>query len=221
MGEQLARTYGVGLAPRTRILPPRVDISGFSRGSRRRTAGDPLRLVMVGAVNENKGQLRLIRALSDIAFPVELHVVGEGPDLPGVNREADDRRREGSSLRIVAHGALPHAGVADVLRSCDLFIMYSRTEATPRAMMEAMAVGLPIITTDVGFCADVVQHGIEGFVLGPDPDHEIIGVLDRLHSDPALAGQLGAAARARAELHFESVRLFEEYRQLIAETAGR
>ena len=56
-----------------------------------------------------------------------------------------------------------HKQVAAVLRSSDVFVMYSQTEATPRAVMEAMAVGLPVVTTDAGFCADIVEHGHEGF----------------------------------------------------------
>ncbi len=57
---------------------------------------------------------------------------------------------------------------------------------TPRAIMEAMAVGLPVVTTNAGFCADIVEHEVEGFVLGAEPDAEILDVLARLNSDRSL-----------------------------------
>ena len=83
-----------------------------------------------------------------------------------------------------------------------------------------LAIGLPVVTTDAGFCADIVEHGREGFVLGPDPDSEIVEVLERFRNDPELARRMGAAGRERAEREFDSVRLFDEYRRLIAETAA-
>lgn len=221
MGEQLARMYGADLAGRTKVLPPRVDTSHFIRKTRYRDAGDALRLVMVAAVNDNKGQLRLISALARSQLPLELHIVGEGPDLENVRRKAETLLREDANLRVVVHGALPHAAVAGVLHQCDVFIFYSIIESAGRAMMEAMAVGLPVVITNAGFCVDFVKHGEEGFVLGPDPDSEIVGVLERFNADRALAQRMGAAARERAIRDFDSVRLFEEYRQLIAETARR
>jgi D-inositol-3-phosphate glycosyltransferase len=220
MARESERLYGAALAPRTRVLPPRVDLSRFPAKEWKARPDRTLRIAMVGAVNGNKGQLSLIKALEQAPFAVELHVVGGGPDLPAIRRRADAGAEGSSNLRVVAHGPLPHAAVADVLRSCDVFVMYSRTEAMPRAMMEAMAVGLPVITTDAGFCADVVEHGIEGFVLGAAPDREIVEALRQFAADASLAPRMGAAARERAGRDYDSVRLFDEYRQLIAETAN-
>jgi glycosyltransferase involved in cell wall biosynthesis len=219
MAGALPRQYGTAAANRARVLPPRVNTSRFSGRQRRRRAGEPLRVVMVGAVNENKGQRRLIRALENAPFTVELHIVGGGPDLAAVKIVAKTMAVRKSNLQIIAHGPLPHAAVADALRDCDVFVFYSAMESAGRAMMEAMAVGLPAITTNAGFCIDFVEDGREGFVLGADPDREIIEVLDRFWEDPGLAERMGAAARERARRDYDSVRLFEEYRRLIEETA--
>lgn len=220
MARELERLYGAGLGPRIRVLPPRVDLSRFPTKAWNVHPDRTLRIAMVGAVNGNKGQLRLIKALEQAPFAAELHVVGGGPDLPAVRERADACADGRSNLRVVAHGTLPHAAVAKVLRSCDVFVMYSKTEAMPRAMMEAMAVGLPVITTDAGFCADVVEHGVEGFVLGAAPDREIVDALQQFAADASLVPRIGAAARKRAQRDYDSVRLFDEYRQLIAETAN-
>lgn len=221
MGQMLVQRYGSNLAARTRVLPPRVDVAQFAPQKRIEKLGGPLRLAMVGTLNRNKGQLRLIRVLEATLLPIELHLAGDGPDLADCRDRAAMLPEAGSKLWVKCHGPLSHAGVADMLRSCDLFVMYSRTEATPRAMMEAMAVGLPVVTTNAGFCADIIEDGVEGFVLGPNPDCEIVQVLDRFRADPSLARRMGAAARTRAERDYDSVRLLQEYRQLIAETARR
>jgi glycosyltransferase involved in cell wall biosynthesis len=221
MADQVARTYGTALGSRVRILPPRVDLSRFRMKETAKPHGKALRVAMIGAVNLNKGQLRLAEALRDAPFEIELHVVGAGPSLDELVAKSGRLRREGSRLQVVAHGPLAHDRVAEMLSDCDVFVMYSRTEATPRAMMEAMAVGLPVVTTNAGFCADIVEHGREGFVLGSDPDGEIVEMLDRFRTDPQLAKRMGAAGQKRARRDYDSVRLFDEYRKLIAETAGR
>lgn len=220
MSLELQRRYGADLADRTQVLPPRVDLTRFGAATPKEEDSRLIRVAIVGAVNPNKGQLRLIEALASTPFPLELHVVGQGPDLQRCVQSAAELRRSGSNLAVTCHGVLGHHAVADLLHTCDLLVMYSRTEAAPRAIMEAMAAGLPVVTTNAGYCADIVEHGVEGFVLGAQPDKEILDVISRFRSDPTLAKRMGAAARARAERDYDSVRLFEQYRQLIAETAA-
>ena len=218
MKERLLQRYGPGLGEKVRVLPPRVDLDRFKLASRPATLGPRLRAIMVGAVNANKGQLRLIRALRHSPVPIELHIVGEGPDLADCRAEA---AKASPSLSIVCHGAQNPGRVAQLLQESDVFVMYSKTEGTPRAMMEAMATGLPVVTTNAGFCADVVADGVEGIVLGPDPDKEIAGVLASWFEHPEEPRRMGLAAHARAQRDYDAVVLFERYRSLIAEAAGR
>ncbi|MFL6772448.1 MAG: glycosyltransferase [Sphingomicrobium sp.] len=216
MKERLLQRYGAGLTDKVRVLPPRVDLDRFKVTSRPATLGPRLRAIMVGAVNANKGQLRLIRTLRRCPVPVELHIVGDGPDLEKCRAEA---AKVSSSLSIVCHGAQNQRRVAELLQDSDVFVMYSKSEGTPRAMMEAMATGLPVVTTDAGFCADVIRHGVEGIVLGADADNEIIGVLDSLFEHPEVPRRMGVAARARAERDYDAVVVFDRYRSLIADAA--
>jgi glycosyltransferase involved in cell wall biosynthesis len=220
MQQALTRMYGANLLARTKILPPRVDTSRFGGKRGSPPPSGPLRITMIGALNDNKGQLRLIRALQLIPFPSELHLAGDGPDLQRCREVAESLAASRSPLDVHVHGPLAHSQVAELLLKCDLLVMYSRTEATPRAIMEAMACGLPVVTTNVGFCSDIVEDGVEGFILGPDPDKEIIGIIRRFNDDRKLLSRLGAAARHRAVRDYDSVRLFEEYRRLIVETAN-
>ena len=216
MKERLLHRYGAELGGKVSVLPPRVDLNLFEMKLRPATFGPCLRLIMVGAINANKGQLRLIRALRQGPVPIELHIVGDGPDLVKCREEAED-----SSLPIICHGAQDQRHVVELLQQSDVFVMYSKSEGTPRAMMEAMATGLPVVTTDAGFCADVVRHGTEGIVLGPDPDKEIESVFSRLFERPEATRRMGLAARARAESDYDAAALFSRYRDLIADAAKR
>jgi glycosyltransferase involved in cell wall biosynthesis len=102
----------------------------------------------------------------------------------------------------------------------DVFVMYSRTEGTPRAMMEAMAVGLPVVSTDAGLCGDVFTDGEDGFLLGGDPDKEIVDCLQRFVADRGLGRRMGLSGRARALRDYDAAKLFPAYRSLIVETAN-
>jgi glycosyltransferase involved in cell wall biosynthesis len=216
MKERLGLGYGEQIAGKARVLAPRVDLALFTPKLSKFSLSDPLRLIMVGSIIPRKGQLRLIDALAGISFPIELHLVGDGADLAQCRARANDVE----NLRIVCHGAVVASALPPLLRMADLFVLFSNSEGTPRAIIEAMAAGLPVITTNAGFCADLVQNEVEGFVLGTDPDREIVEVLGRFRADPALGQRLGAAARARAERDYDSIRLFADYRRLIAEAAG-
>jgi glycosyltransferase involved in cell wall biosynthesis len=215
MGRELARVYGENVGLRSKVVPPRVDLSLFGN-VRKACRSGPLRLIMIGSVSARKGQLRLVEGLQSLPFPAELRIVGDGPDL----RECKARAARAANLAVRFEGAVPQADLPEMLGQSDLFVLYSNSEGTPRAMMEAMACGLPVVTTNAGFCADIVEDGVEGFVLGPDPDSEIIDVLRRFNDDRDLLSRMGAAARERARRDYDSVRLFDEYRRLIAETAN-
>ena len=218
MRRRLLEHYGDSFDTRTSVLSPRVNMARFTCKRVKKLSG-PLRLAMSGAVNANKGQLRLIEALEPVPFELELRLVGEGPDLAACRERAVMLAKAHSALRVECKGSLPPDEVASVLRSCDLLVIYSRSEGTPRAAIEAMAAGLPVVTTNAGFCADIVAHGIEGFVLGNDPNNEIVDVLTRLNADRTMLTRMGAAARRRARHDFDSIRLYEVYRSLIADTA--
>ncbi|MBI3147067.1 MAG: glycosyltransferase family 4 protein [Betaproteobacteria bacterium] len=216
MGSELSSKYGSRLTGRIVTLPPRVDLSKFKSKSSWITDAR-LKVVMVGTVNRNKGQHRLIDAVLSAGAPVDIWVVGDGPDLDDCRRTAG---RLGAGDTVKFFGRVTHIQLADILLAADVFVQFSHQEGTPRAIMEAMAVGLPIVTTNAGFCADIVADGIEGFVLGPNPEGEVVGVLTRLLHDDALRAHMGQAAIQRATRDYDAVRLYGQYRALILETAN-
>ena len=150
----------------------------------------------VGRLSHEKGpEVFLQMALSvhalrpDAAFVV----VGEGPLLASL--QAFVARFD---LGRVIHFAGMQDDMAAVLNEFDLTVSSSRSEAMPFAVMEAMASGLPVVACKVGGVADLVQHGVTGWIAN-EGDHEGLAtrVVDLL-DEPALRRAAGSAARARA-----------------------
>lgn len=216
MRMKLLMKYGFDYAPRVVVLPPRVDLTRFSRiKDDWRITGRP-KVVMVGTVNQRKGQLLFLNTVIAQGMDIEIWIVGTGPDLDACNSVAIDT---GTENQIKLFGQLTHAELADLLPRADAMVMFSTMEGTPRAIMEGMAAGLPIITTNAGFCGDVVEDGQQGFVLGDDPTNEVVDRLEQLFADEQLRASMGQSARARVESEYDAAKLYDRYRALIRETA--
>lgn len=219
MGKALVAMYGEHLRDKIRVLPPRVDTELFKPPAVRKRWAGRLDLAIVGSLNHNKGQLRLIRALDATGLPITLHIFGDGPDRNAVN-DAAARTGQGP-LQIVIYGLVDHKELATALGHCDALVMYSRREGTPRAIMEAMAMGFPVITTDAGFCRDLVSDGHEGIVLSSDPDLDLKERLEGLLAEPERLAIMGDAALRRARAQFAAHILYPRYREIIAEAVRR
>ena len=199
------------------VIPPRVDLDVFHPETQR-CSQPALTLVMVGAINENKGQARAIRALAKSASPVHLVLVGDGPGLERCRQAAHENR---NAINVTFAGRLDPKGVASILRDADVFLMNSKTEGTPRAMMEAMACGLPVVTTNAGYCRDLVQDGSTGFVLSEQRTEEhLIRLVEMLTSDDQLRHRMGDSAAGYARKHFDARKIYTQYRAAIGEMAN-
>ena len=119
---------------------------------------DP-KLIIVCRQEPGKGTDNLIRSLPLIlkSFPeTALDVVGDGSALPGLKRLASDM---GVANRVVFHGKVGHQGVIDLLKQATLFCYPTHSEGFPKAVLEALACGLPVITTRVPVLANLISQG--------------------------------------------------------------
>ena len=208
--------YGQEFSARVVVLPPRVDLSIFASAKQSYALSGLPKVILVGAINSNKGQHRFLEAVLPTYRDLEILIVGSGPDL-AICQESVARHEAQSRVRFL--GRRTHPEIAAILPTVDALVVFSRTEGTPRVIIEAMAVGLPVITTNAGFCADLVRHAIDGFVLGPDPEAEILPLLQALLADEGLRERLGRSALERSHREYESNQVFSRYRELIRETA--
>jgi glycosyltransferase involved in cell wall biosynthesis len=112
--------------------------------------------------------------------------------------------------------------VRDLLAVMDVFVLASRREGLPRSAVEAAAMGLPLVLTDIRGCREVGRHGVEAILIPPRRAEPLADAVLRLASSPEERSRLGAAARSRACERFDERRVFEtilaSYRALIEAT---
>lgn len=154
--------------------------------------GPALALAFVGSLAQPYKALDvLIDALARTRHPHRVRVAGDGAQRPALVARAAER---GVADRVTFLGALPGAAVFDELRRADLFVSPSRTEGMPRALLEAMAVGLPCLATPVGGVPEVLPA--EAHVPVDDPG-ALAAAIDALAADPARRAAWAAANRDR------------------------
>lgn len=110
--------------------------------------------------------------------------------------------------------------MADLLREIDVMVLPSfYREGVPRSLIEAAAAGLPIITTNTPGCRDVVEDGVNGFLVPVRNSDALADALRKVLNDPALAERMGAAGRMKALAKFDEQLVFDQtvdvYRELV------
>ncbi len=138
--------------------------------------------------------LNAARLLKERGVQIRIIAVGQGP-LEEEMRALHDSMELGD--RVLLLGQRDDA--VAVLGACDAFVMASNNEGLPVAIMEALALGLPICATSVGGIPEAVNEGVEGLLVPPSDPESLAAALTRLATEPALRDQLAAGARKAGE----------------------
>lgn len=202
-----------GFPPRRiHVLPSRIDIRRWEPGPPHR----PVRLVAVARLERHKGMDVLVEAyarLAEQAPPTHLDVYGDGSLRADLERRVTMHR-----LDATFHGHVP--GVRDRLLEADLFVLPSRGENLPITILEAMAIGLPVVATRVGGIAELVQDGVTGLLVEPDHPNGLADALAVLIGDPERRAAMGRAAvrciADRFDVSEAGTEMLDLYRQLCA-----
>ncbi|MES2176310.1 MAG: glycosyltransferase family 4 protein [Gemmatimonadota bacterium] len=178
----------------------------------------PFRILAVGRLVEPKGFRHLLRAchrLRERGLAFTCEIIG-GPMEPDDIVTWLELRMMHTALDLhsIVHfrGAQPFATVLDALSRADLFVLPcvrardGSHDITPNSLIEAMAAGLPVISTTSGAIPEIVDDGIDGLLLPPGDDEALADAIERLANDPALRRALGAAACRKVETRFDSAR---------------
>lgn len=163
---------------------------------------DPPRIVAVGRLTWKKGYDYLLAALAHLRQAgrnFHAQIIGGGELYAALRFSIGDL---GLSDCVMLAGALPPGEVLRRLREADIFVLSSHEEGISNAALEAMACGLPVVTTNAGGMAEVVGDGAEGFVVPVRDIPTLTARIGRLLEDPALCEGMGRAARRRAETEF-------------------
>ncbi|MEA2419287.1 MAG: hypothetical protein QOE60_1493 [Thermoleophilaceae bacterium] len=189
---------------------------GVEREAMRRELGladGDFAVLCVANLRPEKGTAAFVEAVARAREQVpRLHglLAGDGPQRDELERLVAER--EPVSL-LGSRGDVP-----DLMAATDAFCLLSEAEALPIGILEAMALGLPVVTTDVGGITDAVVHAQTGLVVAPDGG---AAALTRLAAQPDWAQELGARGRERQRERFSGEAMVEGYERAIAEVATR
>ncbi len=157
---------------------------------------EPQTLLFLGRLEEEKGAFVLIDALARLAGvrpELRLVMAGEG-DLARVRAAV---AAAGMSERVELPGWVAGELKACLLARAGIFVLPSRFEGVPMAMLEAQAAGLPVVATRVGGIPQVIREGVNGLLAEPDDVASLVTALKPLLADAALARRMGEAGRRR------------------------
>lgn len=187
---------------------------------RPRAHDGPLRVLQVGRLVAEKGSPVLVQALRlarDRGVPVEARVVGTGPLEPEL-RSAIEAAGLGDVVDLT--GLLGQAEIRECYAWADVFCLPSFAEGLPVVLMEALAAGLPVVTTRIAGIPELVDDGVVGRVVTPGRPDEVADALVEL-SDPALRLAWGARGPAHVTARHDVATTAADQRRFLAGVQAR
>ncbi len=187
------RTAVAHLAKRALGLPEQSTVVGF-----------------VGRLSAQKGVSYLLQAMASLpdAMRSNTHfvVVGDGEHRAVLERQALD-----ANLTERVHFLGTRNDTPALYSAFDIFVLPSECEAFPMVVLEAMACGVPVIGTDVGDVARIVEHGVSGLVVPPRDTDALRTALCQLIVEPSTARHMGDVAHERVVREHSALRMGQRY----------
>lgn len=204
--ERLGRSFGDKL----QVVHCGIDTRLFTPNAGQAAALDgTLRILCVAALRDVKGHRHLIDAcglLRDRQIPFRCLLVGDGPLRTKLKRQIDSL---GLSAFVRMLGPLPREAVlrqmredTDVVALTSILAPRGNREGIPVTLMEAMACGLPVVSSRLSGIPELVEDSVSGLLTEPGRADEIAAALARLAAHPELRSKLGAAGRERVLSQF-------------------
>jgi glycosyltransferase involved in cell wall biosynthesis len=216
---QLCRLLHPSLWNRAHVIRCGIDLSHFAMRDARSQSSPP-RLITVGRLSSEKGQVVLLRAcklLTDRGTKVRLTLIGSGP-LEGLIR--DEIASEGMEDYVELTGELPPDAVRSRLEESDVFCLTSFAEGLPISIMEAMAVGVPVIATSIAGIPELVVNEDTGLLVPPGNIDALADALETLLGNEKLRDKLVSRARKRVEERHDRHRNCEAMFELLSSRSG-
>jgi len=191
--------------------PPPLPDRQRRRTDARNALGLPLDAIVIGTIANfypTKALDVLVHAtalVTDELPDLRLVIIGDGPERPTVERLIGE-------LALYERIVLPgqRSDGRQFLPAFDQFVLASRKEGMPLALLEAMAAGLPVIVTNVGGMPEVVDYGHAGLIIPPEDPEELAAAILDLIARPELAEELGRKARDRVVARFTADRMTDQ-----------
>ncbi len=221
----LSESLGPRAGARIRVLHNGVDLRELSFAEPAPSSDGPS-VVAVARLVEKKGLDVFIDALARLRSKgLDLHgvIVGDGPLRDELQARAG-RIGAGRSIRFA--GELPHQEVVRELRAARALALPCRVardgdrDALPTVLLEALALGLPCVSTPIGGIPEIIRSEETGLLVEPEDAEGLAAALERLLTEDGLRRRIAAAGRRRAEDHFDARRNVERLHQWMGAVSG-
>ncbi len=173
-----------------------VDPELFSPAPQRVTP-DVFEILCVGRLTPAKGQHLLIDAVERLlqqGWHVRLRLVGGGADESSLKQRAAEIQ---NSEAVIFEGAVNQNYIRSLYAKADMFCIASFAEGLPVVLMEAMAMGIPCVTTGIAGIPELIRDGIDGLLVAPSDLDGLVEALAKLMGDGNLRERIGKSGRAR------------------------
>jgi glycosyltransferase involved in cell wall biosynthesis len=199
------------------VIPGSIDPNYWHASAakpRRHGLGQPFQLMAVGNLNPLKGQDSLLDALAGLEQPWELSVVGA--ELSTYREYAAKLHEKSLSLSTRGEvrflGWRPPEQIRDLLASTDVFVLSSRSEACPIALLEAMSMGCVCIATNVGDVSKIIHDPQLGFVVASDSVRALRVAIEQVGNMTAMErGEMGKRARRETVIRYSHEKMAERH----------
>lgn len=196
------------------VIPNGIDVDTITPTTYAEPVDRKRRILAVGRLDEQKGFDWLIRLAAKLLSEKpdwELVIVGDGHLFPKLTSQIESERMS-DSVRLVGW----QSDLPSWFRSSEIYVLSSRWEGMPNALIEAMAHGLPVMATEVEGAAELLPDALAEQLITHDKTAEAEALLRRLMEAPAKRQQLGEGNRQQIEAHFSLRQMLTSYEDMLA-----
>jgi len=194
------------------VIPNGVDLKTLNPGQL--SLNNPPRIVFAGRFTEQKNPIKLLEVLVQIAdIPWQCTLIGDGPLRPAMQAVVE---KANLGDRVNFSGWIKPERVIDQYRKADLMFMPSFSEGLPVVGVQALAMGLALVLSNVGGNIELVDHGINGYAYDPDDTKGFVTALRELLLDPIQLSKFRQASRVKSE-KFTMSYVTDQYESLLVQ----
>ncbi|MFZ3588948.1 glycosyltransferase family 4 protein [Bacillus sp. DJP31] len=195
------------------VIPNRVNTKLFNMPKTNNIINQKVKVVSVGRFVWEKSYDVAINTILELQkkYDIELTLIGGGPLLKDFMKLAKGNEK----INLITW--IPQEKFVPILNESDIYIQPSVSEGMPRTILEAMAMRLPLIVSDVGAISGIIKHNINGLLIEPGDSKSLKHALEELINNHTLRNQIATNGYIDATTKYEWNNVFDKYKKEIIE----